>query len=627
MSADKDLKLLAEFLEQSYVLPYTHDELLDILSRIRDGYLLEKSEYETLKDIIVGAGGEDGEPLFSGDYSDLANKPQIPNKLSDLNDYSAFMSIINNTWAELKAKDQEIEDKISDNARFVSALEVVLSQDVARLEKMIKACTLFEGDSLESVISNLRAELAWLDNVRNDLIDGKVLSEKDFLAEYEEILREVNQTAEGLAGYIKKVIAESIIEPGEPNGNGVYRLDSIGEALATKVDKVYGYGLSQHDFSNKYKEILDNVLAYVDNDLENGIDLSGTLQGYVINIVNRYKEEFYYMINDVADRIQEYTENEVQAIKKQIADKFVALDESIDTRIDYHIGDRLQNVENSVDKKLQEVELSIKNAATDVVFKEGDGPVGISVGGLSKGATLEGRTIREVLLEMLCPFMKPTGYATLILGSGDYLCKIGTIVEILGVGIDVIPGTLPVSKIVFKRRLTGYQYEVLGTYDASTSAMIFNEPFEITQSIDNKLFVVEITDTGGNTTVVNTESIEITYPLYYGTLPENSNPGLEDIGQLNEQLSRSGSDFSVKYTTNNDRMVFAVPQSYGTVKEIQDQNGYNITKSFKTNSIVLEFKVLEEVNGIVKENIYKQNYTIYYNSPTVISGFEITYKF
>ena len=76
MSANKNLMLMAELLENFYVLPYSHDELLDLLSRIKDGYFLTKNEYETLKGIIVGDDGEDNsdiELFFSGDYKDLKN--------------------------------------------------------------------------------------------------------------------------------------------------------------------------------------------------------------------------------------------------------------------------------------------------------------------------------------------------------------------------------------------------------------------------------------------------------------------------------------------------------------------------------------------------------------------------
>ena len=597
MSTDRDLLFLAEFLEQFFILPYTHDELLEILARIKNGYFLTQGEYEVLKNIIVGGGDEDieGDFLFSGDYTDLTNKPYIPKKLSDLTDYKTFMSVINNTWATLKDKDAELEEKISDNARFVSALEVVLSQDIQRLEKLVNACKLFEGENLSDVITNIRDELGWLELIKEDLDKGKVLSEKDFTAAYEEILRGINETAEGLSGYIKKVIAESIIEPGEPNGNGVYRLDSIGEALATKVDKVYGYGLSQNDFANRYKEILDGVL----NRDGNG---TGTLQEYVIDIVDRYEEEFLYMINDLGDRMNEYTENEIQAIKKELADKFLEMD--------------------------KEMEETKQETLYGITFKPGDGPASVALGGLEKGAILEGRSLRDVLLEILCPFVMPTAYATLELAPHcDYLSKIGSVVEIEGITVSIDRGSLPIAKVRFMEKV-GDDYELLGSYSGPVTEYWFvDKLYEITKSIPSDHFIVEVEDTEGHITVCNTQAVDITYPIYYGSIAEDADITAELVQGLYEKVKRPGSDCEIGYITNNQRMLFAIPQGYGVVSEILDQNGYLITNSFETKTVTLTFKVKEIVNSMPKWTEYKQNYFVYYNNPSTVNGFKVTYKF
>jgi hypothetical protein len=591
---DKDLMFLAEFLEQFYVLPYTHDELLEILARIKNGYFLTQSEYETLKSIILGDGNIEGDFLFSGDYKDLINKPYIPKKLSDMSDYKTFMSVINNTWAALKEKDAELEERITDNARFVSALEVVLSQDIQRLEKLIDACKLFEGENIGDIIENIRGELGWLEIIKEDIEKGKVLSERDFTATYEEILKSINETTEGLTGYIKKVIAESIVDPGQPNGNGTFRLDSIGEALATKVDKVYGYGLSQNDFSNKYKEILDTVL----NRDTNG---HGTLQDYIIEIVERYKEEFLYMINDLGDRMVEYTENEIQEMK-------------------LYLSNELSDIRDEMD--------DVKKETSDgVIFKEGDGPASITLGGVKKGTVLEGKTIREVLLDMLCPFVYPSAVATLELSPHcNYLSRIGNAVEIKGVTVDINKGSLPISRVIFKQK-KGSRYETIGAYDSMTTEHWFPEILEITQSISSDHFIVEIYDTEGNSCTVNTQAVDIVYPIFYGTMDGNVEPTTELIENMYELLKYSGTDCSLRYTTSNQSMVFAIPQGYGVVSDIFDQNGYIITKSFKTKTVTLSFEVKEKSGDIIKTNIYKQNYFVYYNNPSTVTGFEITYKF
>ena len=590
---DKDLMFLADFLEQYYILPYTHEELLDILSRMRNGYFLSESEYEAFKNIILGDEDIEGGILFSGDYQDLINKPYIPKKLSDLQDYNTFISVINDTWAKLKQEDVKLGEKISDNARFVSALEVVLAEDIKRLEKMISACQLFEGDSLADVINNIKAELGWLDIIKQDIEKGKVLSEKDFTAVYEEILKSINETTNGLTGYIKKVIAESIVEPGEPNSDGVTRLDSIGEALFMKVDKVYGYGLSKNDFSDKYKEILDCILEH------DGIG-TGTLEEYIIDVVDRYKEEFNAMINDLGDRMVEYTENQIQGMKKYLSDKM-----------------------EDVDQQLQETK---EQTLYGIEFKPGDGPSSITIGGLEKGSILEGRSIREVLLDMLCPYVMPSVTATIQFGEhGDFLNEIGAIVEVAGIVANVERGSYPISKIMFKKKV-GNTYEILQIGDGSDTEHWNPDLYEITQSVPSDYFMVEIEDTAGNIATCNTQAIDIIYPIYYGTIAADKEPD-ETINKLHKTLKAPGTSCRFFFSTKNERMVFAVPQGYGIVSEIVDQNGYNITSSFNTKTITLKFKVKESVNDTVVYNEYSQNYFVYYNNPSTVTRFEVVFNF
>jgi phosphoribosylaminoimidazole-succinocarboxamide synthase len=607
MSTDKNLELLATIIDQyceccepRYELPYTHNELIEILSRIRQGVVLTEEEYNALR-LILYPGDNDnnieGDVLFSGDYLDLKNKPFIPKNMSDLKDYPTIMQRINQMINALSDKDIELAEKISDNARFISAIEIVVTDELERLSKLIDACRLFQGESLDDVIANIQAELDWLDLLREDLDEGKVLSEKDFTATYEEILKSIVNTADGLTGYIKKVIAESIIEPGEPNGNGVYRLDSIGEALATKVDKIYGYGLSKNDFSDKYKEILDSILN------RNG-EGTGTLTEYIVDIIDRYEEEFDAMISDVAERMNEYTENAIQEMKAQI-------------------GDIKEEVRNEIDDAKQTM-------YDGVLFKEGDGPTTVAVGGMNKGTELKGKSARQVLLEILCPFTTPIVSAELVLAHPQYLYRIGDIVEVKGIQANIERGSLPIKRVAFKKRI-GNTYEVLGAYSGSNvTSFWFEDIFELTSSTDTNYFIVEVEDTEGNVSVSGTDSIDFVYPVFYGNL--SSNIAINDINEytvrsLHEVLKRPGEECKLEYTTQFERIVLAIPENYGRIEQIYDQNGYIITNSFDVKTVTLTFEIKEAVGKEYIINRYTQQYYVYYNNPSTVYGFEITYQF
>ncbi len=608
--SNNNLTMLANLLEQYYILPYDHDELIELLMKIQDGYMLTKEEYDILRLILApdSDDGQLGDVIFSGNYADLINKPFIPTKMVDLQDYPTIMARLNQMFQALSDRDKELADSLSDNARFLSALEILLKQDIDRLTKIVETAKLFQGESLESVIENIQGELGWLDEIKEDIQAGKILSEKDFTAAYEEILKSIENTSEGLVGIIKDVIAESIVEPGEPNGNGVYRLDSIGEALATKVDKKYGYGLSQYDFSEQYKTILDAVLEYEDVKQTGGIDLSGTLQGYVIDIVDRYEEEFQYMINDLKDRMMEQVENEIQDMKLYMDEKLDAMEELLNKAVDETIH--------------------------GICFKEYDGPTTIAVGAMNKGTHIANRTMREVLLEILCPFATPTVSAYLELAPHcSELSIVGQVVEIKGIRANIDRGSLPIERVIYKQKIGG-QYEVIAAYDTLTTSHWFPDILETTKSIAYDDYMVEVYDTEGNYAYSHVQDVRIVYPIYAGVIDADidSKTNEELISMIQKVLPMAkyyGSEYSHKYTTKGQRMFIAVPQPYGVLTDVYDQNGYIITNSFKSKTISLPFTIKEiSSNGEeVRYNTYHQPYFVYYNNPSTITGFDITYKF
>lgn len=597
--SDKNIEVLAAFLEEhcccepQYVIPFTHEELIDILLRIRDGHVLTENEYNLIMLLIGSEDNENiGDVLFSGDYLDLINKPFIPSKMEDLRDYPAIMGRLNTMLNSLSEKDKAIMESVEDIARFLSLLEVTMTDDIERLTKLVEACRLFEGESLDDVIANIQDELGWLDELKEDIAEGKVLSEKDFTAAYEQILQSINNTEEGLVGFIKQIIKDSIKDPGKPNGNGVSTLDTIGEALASKVDKRFdGYDLSQNDFTDEYKAILDDVL---NNNNETN------LREFVISIVEQYEEVFKFHITDVGDRMIEYTQNAVQ------------------------------NMKFEMDKKTDEIRdivEEVKEEAFDgIKFDIGEGPVSINIGGLKKGTNIEERSVKDVLLELICPFVYPEVSAELALAYPQYLYEIGDVVKISGIAATLENGSLPIERIVFKERI-GNTYKIIGAYAANQTYHWFPEVYELTHTIDDTYFMVEVEDSEGNRAECGAGSINFVYPIFYGTIKPNTEITESSVRGLHKQLKYMGEECKYEYTTNNEEMVLAVPEDYGAVIDIIDQNGYIITNSFKVDIINLRFTVKEKVGDGYSENEYIKRYYVYHNNPNTVYGFEITYKF
>ena len=594
--SDKNMEALAEFIEHcccepQYKIPYTHEELIDILSKIKDGHVLTENEYDL---IMMLLGSEDGEDInnviFSGDYIDLINKPFIPTKLEHLRDYSTIMNRINSALNSLTAKDELLNERINDVARFLSSIEIVFNNDVERLTKLIEACSLFQGESLEDVISNIQGELGWLDDLKDDIAEGKVLSEKDFTTVYAEILQSIANTEEGLKGIIKNVIKESIKDPGKPNGNGDFTLDSIGEALSKKIDIADLEKIAQNNFTNEYKNLLDPIFKV------------GDLRGYVIGIINDYEDVFESYIADLGEMLMESVEIAINKVQTEVKDR---------------VDDLVEDVTEIKEKTFDEVR-----------FRPEDGPVSINIGGLTKGTILKDRSVREVLLELVCPFVTPTMSAELMLAYPQTLYEIGEVVKVSGIKAYIEQGSLPIKQIVFKERV-GNTYKIIGTnLGGGPTAHWFPELYELTHTIDDTYFMVEVEDTEGNRTSCGAGSINFVCPIFYGNFKPDELINETTVRTLlHKQLRYMGEECKYEYTTNGERMVLAVPQEYGAVSDILDQNGYVITNSFDREVVNFRFSVKEKVSDGYQVNEYIKPYYVYYNNPSTVYGFEITYKF
>ncbi len=600
---EKDLKLLAEFFQDYYNIGYTHEEFIALLAKIKDGYVLSKSEYALFKEIIFNDSSDNSDGdinidnddnLFSGDYNDLINCPDIPSNLEDLAGYSDFITKINSEWAAIKKASDSLADRVNAVSLFVKNIEVVVKNKIEELEELVNTCTLFEGESLENVISAINDELGWLRLIRDDIEIGKTLSERNFTEEYEDILKSIIGNAEGLDGYIKNIIAESIIDPGQPNDNTTYRLDSIGEALSTKVDKMYGYGLSEHDFSGQYKEMLDSIL---------GVDGKGTIIDHINNVVINNLGDISSRLESSIQENKNYVNSELDKISDQIADRLDAMDE-----------------------KIENAEISLQDG---IYFTEHEGPASISLGGLSKGTELKGRNVHDVLLEILCPFVPTKATASLILSdNSSYLSQIGTTVVIKGISVDIERGSFPIAKVIFKKRV-GNTYETLGAYNYAQTTHWITDTYEVTQSIDSSYFIVEIEDTDGNRITCPTQAIDIIYPTYYGAINSGVTITASHVQSLTSTLIRPGVSTKFKFSTQGQRMTFAIPQTSGMVSEIYDQNGYLITNSFDVKELTLYFQVKEYIGNTTNTQMktYQQKYYVYSSNPNTVSSFEVSIKF
>lgn len=109
-------------------------------------------------------------------------------------------------------------------------------------------------------------------------------------------------------------------------------------------------------------------------------------------------------------------------------------------------------------------------------------------------------------------------------------------------------------------------------------------------------------------------NFEFVYPVYIGALPSNiSSPDHTQIGSLNKRILKPSS-MEFDFTIDNMRMAIVAPKSW-IIKSIIDANGFDITSSFKQNTLVMLCLdgTLQEYKAYVSEPTTQTNFIVKFN--------------
>lgn len=129
------------------------------------------------------------------------------------------------------------------------------------------------------------------------------------------------------------------------------------------------------------------------------------------------------------------------------------------------------------------------------------------------------------------------------------------------------------NNAVTNQELTDFTLATVETRTASYGSDISSD----------KTFTLEAED--NRTSVSKSISYKFVNPYYVG---ESATNVLDDTGvaALTKKVVVKGTQ-TVSYTTSQSYMVFAYPSSYGTIKKVIDQNGFNVTSSFVQNTVTI----------------------------------------
>lgn len=617
---DKNIKqsrvLLANILKEYYVLPFTHEEITSLLKKVHnlnDAYTLTKNEYLMIKAMLQ-------KDYFSGNYEDLNNKPFIPTRLYELDDYNSFRKGLNDELEAFNFKIKELDSITRTHGLYIDRVESSVNSKLEELKKQINEMELFEGSTLGEVLTNIsvlldtRVEKEWLyDNNEEPILDNegnhrqKVLSDNNFSDIYNNILASITENG-GLERFIDKVIAKSIV-----NEDGIFNselsnesLFSIGKALNSKVDKEDGKGLSTNDYTNSHYSLIDSMINYEPGPASSATGKHG-FSAYIYDQCMDCTNEEFGRVRDEISLLRKDTTQAIHDLDREIHEL------SYDTKV---------AIDNAKKELLQEIDnipkhenIHILNKITQEVFDKWTNnvfsiskKVTMPVGGLQVGEELRNQSIQSILTKMLCPHVPPTVNAYLTCSPIGTNHEKGSTVAVLNIKVDIIAGSEKIKNI---------EYYVNGVHvwTNKSTTCTFQIPKEITDNLDSGYFRVKVIDESDNYVNAKVAPINFYYPFYYGAIDHDAHIGESNIKSLTKHIEGKNSK-TYYYTTNHQKMVIAYPKAYGRLRSIVDQNGFEQISSFNVSEV--------SIKGL--DNTV-QEYFVYANNPSSNTNFKMTFNF
>ena len=393
------------------------------------------------------------------------------------------------------------------------------------------------------------------------------------------------------------------------------KIEAQLEINTNKINEIEPYDDTELNNSlNRLSESIENLnIPTKTSELENDSDF--TTNSYVNEMLGGKK--LVYLTQAEYDNLTEEEKKDVDVVYN-----------ITDINITYVTEEELNNkgyaTETYVNNKISEAQLGgggvdLSNYATleQVDEKisqsntlETDMTVINSIGGISAGSNLNGMTTLEILNKLIFPYVAPT-YSAVGTPNGGFYEK-GNNQVITNVKVTVTKKSKKITKIeVFDGStslgyLEGVDIENGGTFN-------FNVNVEVNST--NKQLIATITDASNNSYTTKTGTFNFIYPYYVGVCEVNDEITETLIKGLTKRIEAKGSK-SISYTTNNQKMVFAYPSSYGNIVKILDPNSFDVTNTFNKTAI-----------SIIGLDGTAQNYYVYTNSASTVTNFAMKFNY
>lgn len=298
------------------------------------------------------------------------------------------------------------------------------------------------------------------------------------------------------------------------------------------------------------------------------------------------------------------TLKQVETWINQHKTEYANLSSALNTKVDKEAGKGL-----STNDFTNEDKANLQSAVNACTYTNST-PTIQAHGGVPVGQTFDEMPVNEVLDMILYPWIAPSVSCQATVPSNGGNFEKGSTQSVTNIRVAVTKKSHNITKIeVFNGGSS------LGSKtDGVSNGGSFD--FPVTQSVKtNTSFTAKVTDASGKTTTATSGTFNFVYPFYWGPVAATGAINESTVEGLSKQVITKANK-TVQFTCNNQRICFAYPKAYGDLKSIKDQNNFDVTGTF-TKSVV-------SITGL---DSTAQDYNVYVNSASTVSGFGMTFNF
>lgn len=275
------------------------------------------------------------------------------------------------------------------------------------------------------------------------------------------------------------------------------------------------------------------------------------------------------------------------------------------------LNDALQGTSNQIN------DLNNSKAEKQEVLYSNDTPVSADLGGIAKGSVFSDVPITEMLTKLLYPHVPPE-IIIQVNGINSNSFEKGTSQTITNITTTIIKKSVNITKVeLFYVNAEDESKTLLQSIDTPSRFTELNTIgeqtflFEVNLTAQqNFYFYIAVTDAADKTTIQKTKLYSFYRPYYYGSFQGT----ISEVSIKNRPKGLfTGDTLTLNYSVNDNSMLIAVPKA---VKTILDNNGFNMTNTFKRHTI--NITCLD--NAIVE-------YQVYLSKPTTVSNFQMKFIF